>query len=329
MSQPTTTQQPQSPPDPVVAESILAIGGAGLLALAMAHRRRQVALSYQARNAFRRLWRFVDPANPQGSWASASRRAVGIMSAAQQEAARGADEYVVAALAHQGEAADLAGALVPSSLAGFSADGRDLSGLLSYPAFEVSAFIDQGMDHGQALAIGERHLDRIVATEVSDAARVATGVAVASDRKAVWYVRMLTPPSCSRCVILAGRKYKWNAGFERHPQCDCVHIPLAEDVAGDVTTDPKAYFDSLSPEEQDATFGKAGAQAVRDGADLSRTVNARRGMYEAGGRKFTTEATTRRGTGRRVRLMPEQIYREANGDRDEAIRLLKLHGYIR
>ena len=299
------------------------------MVLAMAHRRRQVLLSYQARNVFRRLWRFVDPAKPQGSWATASTRAVGIMSAAQQEAARGADEYVVAALAHQGETADLAGALVPSALAGIAADGRDLSGLLSYPAFEVSAFIDQGMDHGQALAIGERHLDRIVATEVSDAARVATGVAVASDRKTKGYIRMLTPPSCSRCVLLAGRFYKWNAGFERHPQCDCVHIPAAEDVAGDVRTDPKAYFDSLSEEEQNATFTKAGAEAVRDGSDLSRTVNARRGVYTAGGKKYTTEATTRRETGRRARLMPEQIYLEADGDRDEAIRLLKLHGYIR
>lgn len=34
------------------------------------------------------------------------------------------------------------------------------------------------------------------------------------------YVRMLTPPSsCDRCVILAGRWYRWNQGFERHPMC--------------------------------------------------------------------------------------------------------------
>lgn len=325
-----TQATPTSPPLDAVAGTILALGGPNLLALAQAHRRRQVTLSYQARNVFRRLWRFVDPANPQASWATASGRAVGIMSAAQQEAARGADEYVVAALAHQGASADLAGALVASSLAGIAADGRDLSGLLSYPAFEVSAFIDQGMDHGQALAIGQRHLDRIVATEVSDAARVGTGVAVASDRKTKGYIRMLGGSNpCSRCIILAGRWYRWNAGFERHPQCSCVHIPAAEDVAGDVSTDPKAYFDSLSKEEQNQTFGKAGAQAIRDGADLSRTVNARRGMYEAGGKKYTTEATTRRGTGKRVRLMPEQIYKEANGNREEAIRLLRLHGYLR
>src|SRR5690606_23965723 len=33
------------------------------------------------------------------------------------------------------------------------------------------------------------------------------------------YVRMLTPPSCSRCTVLAGRWYRKNAGFARHPGC--------------------------------------------------------------------------------------------------------------
>ena len=81
--------------------------------------------------------------------------------------------------------------------------------------------------------------------------------------------------------------------------------------------------------EQDRVFGKAGAQAIRDGADIARVVNARRGMYTAGGLRLTREATTRRGIGRPVRLMPEEIYRQANGNRGEALRLLRLHGYIR
>lgn len=324
MSQPTQAPPSEAP----FAASVLAIGGPGLLNLAQIHRRRQQTLAQRARDALARLWNGVDPRNAERSWATVAPRAARLLRIALTEAARGADEYVVAALRHQGVRSAVPNVLAPA-FALSTADGRDITGLLGYPAFEVSAFVDQGMPHAQALAIGGRHLDRIASTEVADAARAATGVAVASDRKTIGYVRMLTPPSCSRCVILAGRFYKWNVGFQRHPQCDCVHIPVSEDAAGDVRTDPKAYFDSLSEDEQDKVFTKAGAQAIRDGADLSRTVNARRGMYEAGGRKFTTEATTRRGTGRRARLMPEQIYREANGDRDEAIRLLKLHGYIR
>lgn len=93
------------------------------------------------------------------------------------------------------------------------------------------------------------------------------------------------------------------------------------------------YFNSLSAAEQDRLFTKAGAEAIRSGADLARVVNARRGMYEAGGRSFTREATTRRGRlpgqSRGPRLMPAQILREAGGDRAEALRLFRLHGYLR
>ena len=108
-----------------------------------------------------------------------------------------------------------------------------------------------------------------------------------------------------------------------------MHIPAAEYLP-EASTVPRRYFDSLSEPEQDAAFTHDGAQAIRDGADIARVVNARRKgqVYEAGGRTYTREATTRRGTGRRVRLAPEQIYKEAGGNRDEAIRLLKLHGYL-
>lgn len=57
---------------------------------------------------------------------------------------------------------------------------------------------------------------------------------------------------------------------------------------------------------------------------MARVVNANRGLYVAAdGRRFTTEAA-----GRRPRLMPDQIFRDANG-RDDALRLLRLHGYLR
>lgn len=247
------------------------------------------------------------------------------MATVQAEAARGVDEYVATALRLQGAVPDPDGAVVASAFAGTAADGRGLPGLLGYPAFEVSAFVDRGMDHGQALAIGGRHLDRMVVTEVADAARVATGVAGVNDRRAYGFVRHLTLPSCGRCVVLAGRWYAFNSGFLRHPGCDCVMLPAAEVIE---PQSPKDLFDQMTPEQQSKAFTVAGARAIRDGSDIARVVNARRGMYTAGGRKFTHEAATRRGTGRRLRLMPEQIYIEAHGDRDEAVRLLKLHGYV-
>lgn len=246
------------------------------------------------------------------------------MTAFQREAARGATSYVSTSLTLAGATPDPFGLVDASAFAGVAADGRDLASLLSYPAFEVDAFVREGMARVQAEAIGQRHLERIVQSEIQDAARVATGVAVASDRTVTGYVRMIGGSHpCSRCITLAGRFYRWNAGFERHPQCSCVHIPAAENIEGDVRTDPKSYFEDLTEQQQNVTFTKAGAQAIRDGADIARVVNARRGIYIAGGRVLSHE-----GAKKRVRLMPEQILKEAKGDRDEALRLLKRFGYF-
>jgi len=200
-----------------------------------------------------------------------------------------------------------------------------------------------------ALAEAGRWIDQAAATMVIDAARAAEAAAAATVPEVTGYTRMLNPPSCSRCVILAGKFYRWNAGFARHPLCDCRHIPTNESIAGDLAVNPDAYFASLSPAEQDRAFTKAGAEAIRLGADINQVVNARRGMETAQvyGRDvlITREGVTRFGQygrarggfekqrGRRyqasqhVRLMPESILQHADG-RDDALRLLKLHGYI-
>jgi hypothetical protein len=149
------------------------------------------------------------------------------------------------------------------------------------------------------------------------------GTAIAARPEVTGYVRMIVGKTCPRCLILAGKRYRWNSGFRRHPRCDCRHVPYVESVPDDVTVNPDAYVAALSAEEQDQLLGKAGAEAVRAGADLARVVNARRGVTAAAdGRLYTTEAA-----GRRPRLMPEQIFRDAR-DRDDAIRLLRLHGYL-
>jgi hypothetical protein len=109
--------------------------------------------------------------------------------------------------------------------------------------------------------------------------------------------------------------------------CDCTAVPAREDTADDLRTDPKRYFDSLSAAEQSRQFTVAGAEAIRSGADVAQVVNARSGMYSAAGQSLTRSAAGIRGQGG-IRLMPEQILREANGDRDEALRLLKRFGYL-
>jgi hypothetical protein len=292
-------------------------------AVAAEHYRRQAALARRASEEAGRIWGELDRAAIAASWLSLTTSVMTVLTSAQAIAAAAAGPYLDAILAAIGLRPGSQGTVNVSAFSGTASDGRDLETLLYQPAIKTLAAIQSGAPIQKAMTLGRLDLDMIVRTQVADAGRVADGVALTARPQLTGYVRMLSPPSCDRCIVLAGRKYRWNQGFQRHPRCDCRHIPVAED-ADDVRTDPKKLFESLSEAEQNRIFTVAGAQAIRDGADMNRVVNARRGMYTAGGRKFTTEATT----GRRVRLMPEQIYAEANGNRDEALRLLRLHGYI-
>lgn len=327
-------------------------------AIAAAHDRQQRAISKRIAAEAAKAWAQLDPQFLDRSWNdSAGPRILAAVSAGQLLAATSADPYLDQVLPAQGIDPDADGTVEPRSLTGVASDGRDLGSLLYETIITVKSAIAQGSGIIQALTSGLLQLDMIVRTQVADAGRIATSIGTTSRRNAGGFVRMLNPPSCSRCAILAGKWYRWNAGFDRHPRCDCTQIPSSENIAGDLTTDPKVYFHSLSEADQNRLFTAAGAQAIRDGADMNQVVNARRGMYTAGGRSLTSEGTTRRGlyggyvrqadgsltvrpgsqlakTGGRYRtattprLMPEQIYKIAGDDRDEAIRLLRSNGFL-
>lgn len=299
----------------------------------------------------------------EASWANVVGPQVTVLtSAAQLAAARNAAEYLPAVLAETGLPDTPAGALVPRAFAGTASDGRALDSLLHGSVVQSGKAYTATGSESSALAAGQSWLDGAVMTQVADAGRGATSVGIAV-RPGTGYVRMLNPPSCSRCAVLAGRWYRYSAGFDRHPRCDCVHVPSLENIANDVRTDPDAYFRSLSKSEQDRIFTNSGAQAIRDGADMGQVVNARRGaagLSPAGARVtdaeakalrsgleqgqlqtvevhghqvyVTTEGTTKRGLyGKanpgQARLMPESIYQIAE-DQAHAIELLHKYGYI-
>lgn len=296
-------------------------------------RQRQLEQQALARTAARvaaEAWAGVDPGNIAASWGSLLARPYAATAAAQLIAAQGADGYVDEVLAAGGEDFAASGRVNPRAFAGVASDGRPLESLLYNPVIQTLEAIGKGIGVQDALTLGLTSLDMIVRTQVADAGRAATGVGLAS--RGAGYTRQLSGKSCSRCVVLAGKWYHWNAGFQRHPRCDCVHVPCSEGASKGLKASPRGYFDSLSAKDQDRAFTRAGAQAIRDGADIGQVVNARRGMQSAGGRLTTTEGTTRRGfagqqLGRKPRLMPEQIYKDAR-DREEALRLLRENGYL-
>ncbi len=308
-----------------------------LEAVAAKHARDQKRLAERTAKKLAAVWRKVDPGNISRSWYSFLPEAFAIVASGQIAAGVLVDDYVDRALLLQDIDPDRVGSVQASRLAGVASDGRNLTSLLYQPAVATLTDLQRGGSVAHARAAGLLKLDVIGRTQVADAGRGAESVAIAARRRVTGYVRMLSRPSCSRCIVLAGKFYRWNTGFRRHPRCDCRHVPAREDSADDVRTDPRAAFDDLDEAQQDKVFTKAGAEAIRNGADISQVVNARRGMDTAVvfGQQVlhTREGVTRYGVaGRRlkspVRLMPEQIFIEAKGNRAEAVRLLKLHGYI-
>lgn len=166
---------------------------------------------------------------------------------------------------------------------------------------------------------------------LQDTARQMMATTMAAAPAVVGCVRQTDGKACSRCMVLAGKFYRWNQGFLRHPRCGCTHTPVKEGESRKAQA-PRDLFDALSAEEQDRRFGKAGAEAIRMGADMSRVVNARRGIGTAQmfGRQVavTTTGTARIYRGPGPRLMPESIIAASGGNRDQAVELLRRFGYL-
>lgn len=277
------------------------------------------------------MWAEVDQADVVPSWTMRVPELTTVLSGAQLGAARQADPYLEASLGWQDLDAATEAPLDPAGFAGVASDGRGLAELLMSPAFAVLQAIASGMAAGPAMSLGGQHLDTIARTQVADAGRVADGVSLTAHRQVDGYVRVVVGRTCSRCLILAGKRYRWSAGFQRHPRCDCVHLPTTLAEAGKLLQSPRRIYDEMSSRERmRAGWSLVEQRAIADGADLNAVTNAARSTYTAGGRRFTRDSATRRGvTHGRPRLTPEQIYVEAGEDRAEAIRLLQRDGYVR
>lgn len=259
----------------------------GVLSAVDIHYARIRRLSATAIRAARRAWTRMPPERVFDVWPQESSRLLAALVNLQLAALESGAEYSEAALSAQRISADPEGQVNLEAFAGLASDGRSMASLLDAPLGVVRQAADQGFPADVAFDRGRESLERIAHTQIGDAGRTAASVDITS-RPGVGWTRMLNPPSCSRCVVLAGRFYQWNAGFNRHPRDDCVHVATSLKAARreGLIDDPRAYFDSLSEKEQNRAFTVAGAQAIRDGADIGQVVNARRGMTTAGRDEF-------------------------------------------
>lgn len=276
------------------------------------------------------------------SWDRIAPALVASVEKAQSDAASRAADFVPAVLDDLDIDVPAVDEVVPESLVGVTGGGVPLEQGMYSAVIASKQAVGRGSSMVEALSAGGDVLQMMIATTLSDTGRAAESLGIVS-RPGVGYIRMLEGQSCSRCIILAGRFYRWSAGFKRHPRCDCRHIPSTRKNVDELAIDPARYFRSLPRAEQDARFGAASAQAIRDGADMSQVVNADKGMRQAQvygqNLRITTEGVTKRGVAGKVirargrdpvttpRLMPSTIYDIAE-DRADALRLLRLNGYI-
>lgn len=333
---------------------------------AEAYTRRQRTEARAALAAVQRLWsRMGDDFD--ASFAEIELPLLTVVYTAQARVAASAQAYVPTVGAEVGiPARPREFETFPEAWVGTAGDGRPVTGLLEHSVVQAKAAIGRGATATAALASAGRFLSLATGTLLSDTARGVEQVEAVS-RRITTFVRMLNPPSCGRCVILAGRTYSSREAFERHPGCDCRNIPAPESDPGDMLVNPREYLDDLDDQGLARALGsKSNARAYREfEADPAQLVNAYRARWTPKGNvgsvqtaqvygkrvKYTTEGVTRRGRGHRAmaqadylkaqgerksgrntrlkapRLMPESIFEHAT-DRADELRLLRLYGWV-
>lgn len=301
----------------------------------------QQRVNTTAKNEVRRLWGSMGD-DFDASWRRISPAILAVLVEAQQVMTEAAAQYVPSVLAETGIPDRPSGNMRPGAFVGRASDGRRLDTLTYGSVTQAKAAMAEGASTATALDSGADWLDLMTRLQVADAARQAVGVMTASRKNLGGTVRVLNPPSCQRCAILAGRFYRWSQGFDRHPRCDCVNQPVPGEAyakAEGFITDPMDAY--RAGEIKDIT--QAQAFALDNGADIFQVVNATRGMSTTATRRAVRKSAalaspTTRGVVpgmpdllagiRFAPATPEGIYREAAGDRDRAIRLLREWGYI-
>lgn len=272
------------------------------------------------------------PPSNADAWRNAVAAAGTLLLSFQVSAAALADQYVARVLIAQGAALPAAGVVNAAAFADLVDGGGSLLAALVFAP--TATYRDHAGQLGAAAARARWVAQSMVRTAIHDTARAAVHTSMWA-HDVPWYVRGLRPPSCSRCVVLAGRRYRCATAFRRHKRCDCVHVPAANDP-DDWTTDSRAYFRGLSEQERVATFGAAGAQAISMGADVGQVVNAESGVEIVQGLATTRTGTTARGlAGQRLggssRLMPEEIFSMADRlgwSTEQVLEQLRRYAYV-
>lgn len=267
-------------------------------------------------------------------WAARLPQAVASVRLSQSAAAVTSAAYSPAMFAEMGTVAEPIGDIAPVAFVGMNRYGQSLEETLGGVTTTAKNYVGKGYSAVAAKQMASNWLVSTVLTTVGDTGRSVVSADIAQRPAIKGYVRMLNAPSCSRCITLAGKWFRWNEGFQRHKRCDCKHIPSQNEAwakAEGFVTDPYEYFNGLPAAEQDKLFGANDAQAIRDGGDIYRVTNIRtRGLADD-----VVKRTSGRNAGWQARrydtpsrMTVDDIYAQAGDNRELAASLLEGEGFI-
>ena len=250
--------------------------------LAFAHQAELIRIADLLGNRVGSMWSQLDINRLDTSWNFIAPDLMRLVTAAQAEAVRQTTPYVNSLDVANGFAPRPA-AIIPEAFTNVMGDGREVAPALYGAVTTTKKAIGGGMSLVDAFQAGATFARIVASAAVHDLARSSIEV-LAAGKGYTRYVRVVGGSACSRCAILAGTYSATETAFARHVHCCCTTCPI--NVGGKAPTglhdDPSAYFDSLSATDQDRVFTKAGAEAIRHGADITKVVNARRSAYGIG-----------------------------------------------
>jgi hypothetical protein len=166
----------------------------------------------------------------------------------------------------------------PAAFTGVDASGRDLTGLLYGAVTTAKTLIGSGAGLQGALDWGGGTSSAMTQTATADTAGPRTS-RQRWDGSYTHYVRVVSG-GCVLALRDPRRDLLLPSGVQTASRCRCTAMPVdrGRTLPQPASTRPPSdYFSTLTTGEQDRIFTKAGAEAIRAGADPVAVVSARRG----------------------------------------------------
>lgn len=302
--------------------------------------RRVAAREAVAVRAARHAWSRVDKNNIRGSWARVKQPLVNVLRDIQEQAVDAGLDANVDVMAEIGQYSAPEALVDSRAFSKFSSGGVLLDEWVDRPAIRALEFIKEGVGADEALERVGSLFSSSVATNLADVIRQAQQADITA-RKHMGFIRCCNADACKWCIVLSGKIYRYNTGFERHMNCHCYHLPVNLDDVGsvmDIAPSPIELFNRMSESEQNKTFGITGAKSIRAGADIGQIVNSRldsthitkssRSYFalQLKDKGFTLPSAKDKSRKPFRRLTVDECW--ASGSRREAIQRLKDNGYI-